>query len=102
MVIWSGPARRDLRGIYNYIAQDSKYYAKHVVERIVEKTEELKSFPQMGRKVPEVDDPEVREILTYSYRLIYEVSGQEIHILAVIHARRDVLSSHPDMLKRGT
>ena len=35
MVRWSAPAKKDLRQIYDYIARDSKYYAKNVVQNIV-------------------------------------------------------------------
>jgi plasmid stabilization system protein ParE len=48
MVTWSGPAKRDLRQIHNYIAKDSKYYAKNVTQNIVAKTERLKDFPEIG------------------------------------------------------
>jgi hypothetical protein len=30
MVIWSTPAKLDLKGIYDYIASDSKFYAAKV------------------------------------------------------------------------
>jgi len=30
MVKWSAPAKRDLKQIHDYIAKDSKYYAKKV------------------------------------------------------------------------
>ena len=52
MVEWSGPAKRDLKQIYDYIAHDSKYYAKKVVRNIVDKTETLEPFPNAGRMVP--------------------------------------------------
>ena len=39
MVIWSIPARNDLKLIYDYIAKDSKYYATNVVENIVSKAD---------------------------------------------------------------
>jgi plasmid stabilization system protein ParE len=81
MVIWSLPAKKDLEQIFDYIAQDSKYYAKNVANKIIEKTE--------GRVVPEIDDPNIRELIVYSYRLIYEISPERIEILAIIHGRRD-------------
>lgn len=89
MVKWSRPARMDLKQIHDYIATDSRYYAKKVVQTIVEKTEELMDFPEIGRTVPEIDDPNIRELFVYSYRLIYEITADEIEILAVIHGRRD-------------
>ena len=79
----------DLQQIHDYIAKDSRYYAKQVVQTIVEKSEELKGFPEIGRIVPEIDDPNIRERFTYSYRLIYEITPDGIEILAVIHGRRD-------------
>lgn len=55
MVNWSKPAKRDLKQIHDYIAKDSKYYAKQVTQTIVEKTENLEHFPKMGRIVPEIE-----------------------------------------------
>jgi toxin ParE1/3/4 len=89
MVKWSRPARMDLKQIHDYIAEDSRYYAKKVVQTIVEKTEELMVFPEIGRIVPEIDDPNIRELFVYSYRLIYEITPNGMEILAVIHGRRD-------------
>jgi toxin ParE1/3/4 len=89
MVKWSRPARMDLKQIHDYIAEDSRYYAKKVVQTIVEKTEELMVFPEIGRIVLEIDDPNIRELFVYSYRLIYEITPNGIEILAVIHGRRD-------------
>ena len=37
MVIWIQPAKDDLRAIYEYIALDSKFYAKKTVQDIVER-----------------------------------------------------------------
>jgi len=79
----------DLKQIHDYIAKDSRYYAKKVVQTVVEKTEELMIFPEIGRIVPEIDDPSIRELFVYSYRLIYEITPDGIEILAVIHGRRD-------------
>ena len=98
MVRWSVPAKRDLRQIYNYIAADSRYYARQVVEKIVSKSEILEDFPEIGRIVPEIGEPDVRELFVYSYRLIYEVGQDDVMILAVIHGRRD-LSSFADDLR---
>ena len=39
MVQWTRPAKRDLKKIHDYIAEDSRYYAKKVVQDIDSKTE---------------------------------------------------------------
>jgi toxin ParE1/3/4 len=89
MVIWSKPAQSDLKQIYDYISRDSKYYAKMVTQTIVDRTDALTEFPLRGRVVPEIGDPNVREVFVYSYRLIYEVKERGVEVLAVIHGRRD-------------
>jgi len=58
LVGWSKPARLDLKQIYDYIARDSKFYAKKVSLEIVAKSEELNSFPEIGRIVPEIRRPQ--------------------------------------------
>ncbi len=99
MVRWSGPAKKDLRRIFDYIAKDSVYYASSVTQTIVDKSESLNDFPQMGRIVPEIGESNVREIFIYSYRLIYESSGEDIHVLAIIHGKQDLERSKPDLFE---
>jgi toxin ParE1/3/4 len=86
---WAGPAVRDLRGVRAYIAQDSEYYADRFVERILAAVENLVVFPQMGRVVPEIRDPGVRELLFNNYRIMYRVETDRVLIIAVAHAARD-------------
>ena len=93
MVKWSAPARNDLKQIHDYITKDSKYYARRVIQEIIEKTEKLIEHPEIGRIVPEVSDQNVRELIVYSYRLVYEISAGRIQILAVIHGKRDFNSA---------
>jgi plasmid stabilization system protein ParE len=93
MVKWSVPARNDLKQIHDYIAKDSKFYAQNVIQEIVAKTETLTELPEIGRIVPEISDQNIRELIVYSYRLIYEISVAGIEILAIIHGRRDFNSA---------
>lgn len=84
-VVWSQRALRDVEGIADYIAQDSAAYAAVVVRTIINQTKMLSRFPRSGRKVPEFDD--IRELLAYSYRIIYRVQENEVIIAAVIHGQ---------------
>lgn len=59
-----------------------------MAERLFELGEGLREYPKIGRVVPELGDSQVRECFLYSYRLIYELKDEEIHILAVIHGKR--------------
>ena len=91
MVTWSIPAKNDLKQIYDFIAKDSKRYAQKVSRDIIGKTEELNDFPKIGRIVPEIGNPDIRELFIYSYRVIYEVTPKKVEILAIIHGKQDFL-----------
>lgn len=90
MVIWSEPAKVDLRSIHDFIAHDSHHYAKKVTQDIREKTDVLNELPKVGKKVLELNDENVRELSLYSYRIIYEIKNQNIFVLAVVHKRQDL------------
>jgi toxin ParE1/3/4 len=87
-LIWSEEALDDVDRIAEYIGRDSPYHAQQVAEHLFDLAGELPAHPELGRIVPELADPKVRERFLYSYRLIYELGDEEIHILAVIHGKR--------------
>ena len=100
MVRWSFPAKEDLRRIHDYISIDSKFYAKKISQDIVEKTEKLNDFPKCGRVVPEIGDPKIREIIIYSYRLVYEINPTVTEILGIIHGKQDFSSAEFNRLRK--
>lgn len=85
---WSEKARIDLINIYNYIYYDSKYYASKTIIEIKNSSEILKLFPKAGRKIPEYNNEEFRELIYKSYRIIYEFSSTEIKIHRIWHTSR--------------
>ena len=97
MVIWSDPAKSDLRSIHDFIAHDSTHYAKKVTQDIAAKPDILDELPRMGKTVPELGKETIRELSLYSYRIIYEVREPDIVVLAVIHKRREF---QPEMIGR--
>lgn len=97
MVIWSDPAKADLRSIHDFIAHDSRHYAKKVTLDIAARTDVLSELPRMGRVVPELGNEAIRELTLYSYRILYEIKDHGVFVLAVIHKRRDL---QPEMIER--
>lgn len=87
-LIWSREALDDIVSIAEYISRDSPYHAQQVVELILTLGESLADQPRLGRIVPERNDHRVRERFVYSYRVIYELVDETIHVLAVIHGKR--------------
>jgi toxin ParE1/3/4 len=84
-VEWTRSAIQDLAGIHAHIAQDSPRYAISVVDRLTNRTKQISAFHFSGEKVPEYNVEKIREIIEYSYRLIYLVENETIYVLAVIH-----------------
>lgn len=97
MVIWSDPAKADLRSIHDFIAHDSTHYAKKVTQAIVARADVLDELPRMGKMVPELDNEAIRELSLYSYRILYEIKAPDVIVLAVIHQRRDF---QPEMIEQ--
>jgi plasmid stabilization system protein ParE len=55
-IIFSPDAVRELDGIFEYIAQDSPFYAGQVVDDIYARTQILLTQPEVGRIIPERKD----------------------------------------------
>ena len=41
-----------------------------------------------GRKVPEYEADDIREIIEKPYRIIYRIKSEQIDVLAVVHRRQ--------------
>ena len=85
-------AKEDLKQIKEYISKDSIYYANKTIEGITEKIKYLSTFPYMGRKIPEFDNPNFRELIYKSYRIFYKVN-LNVYVLKIFHHSRDFLNS---------
>ncbi len=87
-VSWTPEAADDFESITEFIAKDSSQYAQLFALDVLETVEHLEEFPAMGRLVPELNDPVVREILFGSYRIIYRLQGGLVEILTIYQGAR--------------
>jgi len=88
-IIWTNRSLTDLMEIGDYISRDSIQYARLTLERIIGAAAFLEINPLIGRKVPEINEASIRELIVGSYRLIYKVVKQpHIYILTVHHSAR--------------
>ena len=90
-VHWTDTAEAQLDAIYAYIAQNSPTYALRTVDRITKRSMQIAAFPLSGRKVPEYDMDQIREVFAGSYRIIYYIKPDQIDVIAVIHGAMNVL-----------
>lgn len=88
-VFWSSRAQRQLRDIFQYIAERNPDAGYRIRDRIRDRLEELRVHPHMGRPGKAVG---TRELVisgtpyTVAYR--FHRSRREIEVAAVIHGAR--------------
>jgi addiction module RelE/StbE family toxin len=87
-IYWTQNAVEHLVNIYEYIALNSPTYARRMVDRITRRSQQLADQPLSGRKVPEYETEDVRELIEKPYRIIYRIKADQIDVLAVIHGAR--------------
>jgi len=87
-VEFSPTALLDLEDIAEYIAEDNPAAAEEWVLKLVEAAEKVPSHPRSGRTVPEVDDPNIREIIVGKYRVIYRLDPKRLLVLTAIEGHR--------------
>ncbi len=88
-VAWAVSAQAALDEVITYISQDSPETATHVLEQVLETGATLATFAERGRIVPESNDPTIREVFVFRYRLMYEVHDNRVVIVAFLHGARD-------------
>ena len=63
ILLWTETAKTDLQHIYDYISEDSIFYANKFVDDLIIKVDNIVLFPNSGRIVPEINRKDIREIL---------------------------------------
>ena len=82
-IFWSPLAVERLENIFEYISKDDSIAAQKMIERIFKKVESLSKFPERGRKVPEANREEIREVFESEYRIIYRIEPKRIFVLSI-------------------
>jgi toxin ParE1/3/4 len=62
--------------------------AELIVGRIIKAVERLEIFPESGRKVPERNEPEIREVIVTPYCIVYRLRMDAVEIVTVFRASR--------------
>ena len=87
-IIWTDRATQYLNLILEYINIQSPDTAKEFYFNIQQSVNQLINFPNLGRIVPELNNKAIRELLVKKYRIIYEIQGEIIKILLVLHSKQ--------------
>lgn len=89
-IVWSPLAVERAGEISAYIATDNAKAAARWIEAIFAKVEQLQLAPQSGRVVPEIGNPEIRELIYGNYRIIYRVESRRVAILTIRHGKQQL------------
>ena len=93
---YSPESRRDLDDIWDYIVSDlqNRSAAEHVINRIMDAVDQLKSFTEMGTPLSSIADvgTDYRFIVSGNYMVFYRVQGSDVYIDRVLYGRSDYMS----------
>ena len=87
-IVWSSVARDDLKALVSFIKADSPGYARTFGLHIQQRVEQLRHFPESGRKLPEDKTGIYRELIVGNYRVVYRVDGETVTVVTLIHGAR--------------
>jgi plasmid stabilization system protein ParE len=82
-IVWSLLSCERLENIYEFISDKDPVAAQKLINRIFKRIESLTRYPERGRKVPEVNRNEIREVFESEYRIIYKIESKKILILTI-------------------
>ena len=85
-VVWTSEAERDRDDIWLHIAVGSIQAAARLDELFSDAAARLADHPKLGRpgKIPGT-----RELIPHeSYRMVYEIHGETVWVLALVHTAR--------------
>ena len=92
-IIVSKFAENDLKEVVAYFFEINPDYSKVLYEKLKSKIRELELFPERGKIVPELEEQGIikyRQVLEGNYRIIYTLLKNEVDILIVVDARRNL------------
>jgi toxin ParE1/3/4 len=89
-VILTPQALEDLQSAVRYIARDNPAVARSFGNELIDRALAIGQFPELGRTVPELDQPSVREVVHRGYRIIYEAlpGSGAVYVLRFWHGAR--------------
>ncbi|GAB6283648.1 MAG: hypothetical protein STSR0008_24340 [Ignavibacterium sp.] len=62
-----------------------------MVDRIIKKVDTLSKNPERGRKVPEANREDIREVFEGEYRIIYSIEAKKVSILSIRNYKQILL-----------
>jgi len=87
-LVWSRRAEADLAEIGDFIALDDPKAAQRWVRKLMTAAQVAARLPFAGRRVPEFQREDIREIVFKQYRIVYRVAVRRCTVLTVFERHR--------------
>jgi len=81
-------ARREMREILGFIAQDNPKAASDLAKQIMEGVENKAQYPKSGRVIPEVPEHPARELVLPPCRIFYLTDKTTLYVLSISRSER--------------
>jgi len=82
-IYWTRTARDDLQAIWNAASLNSSVYANKFVCDLLSSAHNTLNSPEGGTIVPEINDPNTKEIICNPYRIMYQVRKDKIYFMQI-------------------
>ena len=90
-------AKKDIKSIFKYIEKDSTQNAEMVAEAIIRKIDTLFTQPDFGKIVKEFNNPNLREVKLFKFRIIYRLKTALFVEIITIHHSSRLLNNNPHL-----
>jgi addiction module RelE/StbE family toxin len=87
-VIWTEQAAERLREIEVFVARDDPQAAARLIDRLIDQGDALTRHPDRGRRLPELPDSGLRELIVGNYRIVYRRTMEAVEVLTVFEGHR--------------
>ncbi len=85
--VWARAAIRDLVQAREYIGLENQDAARELASRIVDSTERILQFPEVGRP-GRVNGTRELVVSATQYMIVYRLKKNAVHFLRVLHGRQ--------------
>ena len=74
--------------IERFVARDDPRAAARLVDKLIDRGDALTEHPERGRRLPELSESGLRELIVDNYRLVYRRTPNAVEVLTVFEGHR--------------
>ncbi len=87
-VTWTEQAWERLLEIERFVARDDPRAAARLVDKLIDRGDALAEHPERGRRLPELPESGLRELIVDNYRVVYRRTPKVVEVLTVFEGHR--------------